>query len=168
MNSRMRVEATQSPRPQGRERLTPPPTDRTHGVLALFWAGAPRATAYTLQRMARHNLRPLFDRVVIKELEPDRMRKSGLVVPPGASDPPPQHGIVLAVGQGVDWWEAAGVQMPVRPGDHVVFPASAGVWVEVDEERLLVCRVTELLGVLETAEEGEGSGSELGDELADR
>ena len=31
--------------------------------------------------------------------------------------------------------------MPVRPGDHVVFPASAGAWVEVDEERLLVCRV---------------------------
>ena len=40
--------------------------------------------------------------------------------------------------------------MPVKPGDHVVFPASAGAWVEVDEERLLVCRVGELLGVLET------------------
>ncbi len=40
--------------------------------------------------------------------------------------------------------------MPVAPGDHVVFPASAGVWVEVDEERLLVCGVSELLGVLET------------------
>ena len=40
-----------------------------------------------------------------------------------------------------------------RPGDHVVFPASAGVWVEVEEERLLVCRVGELLGVLETAQE---------------
>jgi chaperonin GroES len=97
----------------------------------------------------RHHLRPLFDRVVIKELEPDRMRRSGLVVPPGSHEPPPQHGIVLEVGQGVDWWESAGVQMPVRPGDHVVFPASAGVWVEVDEERLLVCRVGELLGVLE-------------------
>jgi chaperonin GroES len=34
-----------------------------------------------------------------------------------------------------------------------VFPASAGTWVEVDEERLLVCRVGELLGVLETAPE---------------
>ena len=45
------------------------------------------------------------------------------------------------------------MQMPVRPGDHVVFPASAGAWVEVDEERLLVCRVTELLGVLERVEE---------------
>jgi chaperonin GroES len=103
--------------------------------------------------MARHHLRPLFDRVVIKELEPDRMRQSGLVVPPGTHEPPPQHGIVLAVGQGVDWWAAAGVQMPVRPGDHVVFPASAGAWVEVDEERLLVCRVTELLGILERAGE---------------
>jgi chaperonin GroES len=103
--------------------------------------------------MARHHLRPLFDRVVIKELEPDRMRSSGLLVPPGSHEPPPQHGIVLAVGQGVDWWESAGVQMPVRPGDHVVFPASAGTWIEVDEERLLVCRVTELLGILERVEE---------------
>ena len=43
--------------------------------------------------------------------------------------------------------------MPVKPGDHVVFPASAGVWVEVEEERLLVCRVGQLLGVLEELEE---------------
>jgi len=96
-------------------------------------------------------LRPLFDQVVIKELEPDRMRKSGLLVPAGSNEPPPQHGIVLAVGQGLDWWEHVGVTMPVKPGDHVVFPASAGVWVEVDEERLLVCRVAEILGVMEEA-----------------
>ena len=31
-------------------------------------------------------LRPLFDRVVIKELEPDRVRQSGLLVPPGTHD----------------------------------------------------------------------------------
>ncbi|ADB52338.1 co-chaperone GroES [Conexibacter woesei] len=98
----------------------------------------------------RNQLRPLFDRVVIKELEPDRVRESGLVVPAGTHEPPPQHGIVLAVGQGLDWWQHVGVTMPVRPGDHVVFPASAGAWVEVDEERLLVCRVGELLGVLES------------------
>jgi chaperonin GroES len=101
----------------------------------------------------RHQLRPLFDRVVIKELDPDRVRRSGLVVPAGTHEPPPQHGIVLAVGPGIDWWEQAGVSMPVRPGDHVVFPASAGSWIEVDEERLLVCRVAELLGVLESNED---------------
>ena len=97
----------------------------------------------------KHLLRPLFDRVVIKELEPDRVRGSGLVVPPGTNEPPAQHGIILAVGPGLDWWEHAGVRMPVKPGDHVVFPASAGAWVEVEEEKLLVCRVGELLGILE-------------------
>jgi chaperonin GroES len=114
--------------------------------------------------MSRHHLRPLFDRVVIKELDPDRMRRSGLLVPPGSQEPPPQQGIVLDVGQGVDWWESAGVQMPVRAGDHVVFPASAGTWVEVDEERLLVCRVTELLGILERADESTAT-EPLGDPL---
>jgi chaperonin GroES len=99
----------------------------------------------------RHQLRPLFDQVVVKELDQDRMRRSGLVVPAGTHDPPPQQGIVLAVGPGLDWWEQAGVDMPVQPGDHVVFPASAGVWIEVDEERLLVCRVVEFLGILESA-----------------
>jgi chaperonin GroES len=99
----------------------------------------------------RHQLRPLFDQIVIKELDSDRVRRSGLVVPPGSHEPPPQQGIVLAIGPGLDWWGHVGVEMPVQPGDHVVFPASAGVWVEVDEERLLVCRVTEILGVLESA-----------------
>src|SRR5579871_1565092 len=87
----------------------------------------------------RNQLRPLFDRVVIKELDPDRVRRSGLIVPPGTEEPPPQHGVVLAVGPGLDWWDHVGVVMPVKPGDHVVFPASAGVWIEVEEERLLVC-----------------------------
>ena len=101
----------------------------------------------------RQQLRPLFDQVVIKELDPDRVRRSGLVLPPGDHESPPQHGIVLAVGPGLDWWGSVCVKMPVKPGDHVVFPGSAGVWVEVEEERLLVCRVGQLLGVLEELEE---------------
>jgi hypothetical protein len=64
----------------------------------------------------RHHLRPLFDQIVIKELDADRVRRSGLVVPPGSHEPPPQHGIVLAVGPGLDWWEHVGVSMPVQPG----------------------------------------------------
>jgi chaperonin GroES len=85
----------------------------------------------------RQLLRPLFDRVIIKELEPDRVRQSGLVVPEGSREDPPQHGIVLAVGPGLDWWDQAGVRMPVQAGDHVVFPSSAGAWVDVEEERSL-------------------------------
>jgi chaperonin GroES len=116
-----------------------------------------RAGAYSDGTM-RQQLRPLFDQIVIKELEPDRVRRSGLVLPPGEHETPPQHGIVLAVGPGLDWWAHVGVKMPVKPGDHVVFPASAGVWVEVEEERLLVCRVGQLLGVLtEVSDHPEGA-----------
>ena len=100
----------------------------------------------------RQQLRPLFDRVVIKELDPDRIRRSGLLVPEGSNEPPPQHGIVLAVGPGLERRAQVGLEMPVKPGDHVVFPAAAGAWVEVEEERLLVCRVGELLGILEAVE----------------
>ena len=93
-------------------------------------------------------LRPLFDQVVIKELDPERLRKSGLLVPQGTHDLPPNEGIVLAVGDGPP--ELADFKMPVAPGDHVVFPRSAGTWVEIEDERLLVCRVRELLGVIES------------------
>ena len=94
-------------------------------------------------------LRPLFDNVVIKELEPDKMRKSGLLIPDGTHDLPPNEGIVLAVGEGPP--DLPDFKMPLEPGDHVIFPRAAGVWVEVEDERLLVCRVRELLGVIESA-----------------
>ena len=110
------------------------------------------ATQSTIQKAYRPPmpdvLRPLFDQVVIKELEPDRMRRSGLLVPQGTHDMPPNEGIVLAVGEGPP--DLADFRMPVSPGDHVVFPRSAGVWVEIEDERLLVCRVREILGVIET------------------
>jgi chaperonin GroES len=100
------------------------------------------------------HLRPLFDHVVIKELEPERMRKSGLLVPQGTHDLPPNEGIVLSVGHGPA--DLPDFKMPVVPGDHVVFPRSAGVWVEIEDERLLVCRVREILGVIESAPSPDG------------
>src|SRR5690349_15885133 len=89
-----------------RAAVEPPPTPtRRQGTVDLVESGAP---APIVKRM-RSQLRPLFDRVVIKELDPDRVRRSGLVVPPGTDEPPPQHGIVLAVGPGLDWWDHVGV-----------------------------------------------------------
>jgi chaperonin GroES len=121
-----------------------------------------QAHAGNIVDTVKQQLRPLFDQVVIKELEPDRVRRSGLLLPPGEHETPPQHGIVLAVGPGLDWWGGVGIKMPVAPGDHVVFPGSAGVWVDIEEERLLVCRVGQLLGVLEEVDEPKGSDPSTG------
>jgi len=54
-----------------------------------------------------------------------------------------------------------GMKPEIKPGDHVVFPSSAGSWVEVDEERLLVCRVAEILGVLEEIRDAADDGMTL-------
>src|SRR5256885_6204359 len=106
----------------------------------------------------RNQLRPLFDRIVIKELDPDRVRRSGLLVPPGSDEPPPQHGIVLAVGPGLDWWDHVGVVMPVKPGDHVVFPASAGAPAAGAGGGLLAGPVCRAVGGAPPGEDCPGSG----------
>lgn len=96
-------------------------------------------------------LRPLFDWLAVKEIEPPEMRESGLLVPATAAEKqrPPQEGVVLAAGPGLDWWASAGVEMPVKVGDHVMFPWNAGVYLEVSEEKLLMLRVGQLLGVVD-------------------
>jgi chaperonin GroES len=96
-------------------------------------------------------LRPLFDRLVIKDLPREQMRRSGLVVPEDSEAEwrGPLEGIVIAAGPGLDWWEGSGVAMPVAIGDHVMFMPRSGVIVEINEEQLRVCRVGELLGVME-------------------
>lgn len=101
--------------------------------------------------MASEQLRPLFDWLVVKELDPDKVRRSGVLLPDTYSeaDGPPHHAIVVAVGDGLDWWRGAGIDMPVTPGDHIVFPRSAGTYVELDEERLLALKVGHVIGVVE-------------------
>lgn len=111
----------------------------------------------------RQQLRPLFDRIVVKELDPPEVRNSGLVVPVANEAPPPQEGVVVAVGGGIDWWESVGFSMPVKPGDHVMFHYSVGARVEVNEERLLVMRVGELLGVVEDVPAESALASEQAD-----
>lgn len=96
------------------------------------------------------SLRPLFDYIVVKEVQPPDLRRSGLALPAGTRDEqPPQEGIVIAAGEGQDWWEHVGITMPVKPGDHVMFPPQAGTYIEINEEKLLVMRVVQLLGILE-------------------
>lgn len=95
--------------------------------------------------------KPLFDRVLVKEIEQPQLRKSGLALPDTIRERqrPPQEGIILAVGPGLDWWEGSGVEMPVAAGDYIMFPYTSGVPVQINEENLLVMRVGEILGVVE-------------------
>ena len=58
-------------------------SQRAHDPTRASRAHPISASATPIIRAMRNQLRPLFDRVVIKELDPDRVRRSGLLVPPG-------------------------------------------------------------------------------------
>jgi chaperonin GroES len=92
-------------------------------------------------------LRPLGDRVVIKQLEAEEKTKSGIVLPNQAKEKP-QEAEVVAVGPGgvVDGKE---IKMEVKIGDRVIYSKYAGTEVKVDNEEYIVLRQSDILAIVE-------------------
>ena len=92
-------------------------------------------------------LRPLCDRVVIRQLEAEETTKSGIVLP-GTAKEKPQQAEVVSVGPGglVDGKE---VKMEVKPGDRVIYSKYAGTEVKLEEEEFIIVRQSDILAVVE-------------------
>ena len=93
------------------------------------------------------NIKPLFDRVVIKNLETETTTKSGIVLP-GTAKEKPQMAEVLAVGPG-DVVDGKEVKMQVKAGQHVIYSKYAGTEVKVDGEEVIIVRQSDILAVVE-------------------
>jgi len=93
------------------------------------------------------NVKPLGDRVVIKNVEIEETTKSGIVLP-GAAKEKPQMAEVLAVGPGgmVDGKEIA---MQVKVGEKVIYSKYAGTEVKIDGEELIIVRQSDILAIVE-------------------
>ena len=93
------------------------------------------------------NVKPLADRVVIKNVETEETTKSGIVLP-GSAKEKPQVAQVIAVGPGgvVDGKE---VQMHVEVGQKVIYSKYAGTEVKIDGEELIIVRQNDILAVVE-------------------
>ena len=92
-------------------------------------------------------VKPLFDRVVIKNVETEEVTKGGIVLP-GSAKEKPQMAEVLAVGPGglVDGKE---VKMQVKVGQKVIYSKYAGTEVKIDGEELNIVRQSDILAVVE-------------------
>ena len=92
-------------------------------------------------------LRPLCDRVVIRQLEAEETTKSGIVLP-GTAKEKPQQAEVVSVGPGglVDGKE---VKMEVKAGDKVIYSKYAGTEVKLEEEEFIIVRQSDILAVVE-------------------
>ena len=92
-------------------------------------------------------LKPLCDRVVIKQLEAEETTKSGIVLPSGAKEKP-QQAEVVAVGPGgiVDGKE---VKMEVKPGDKVIYSKYAGTEVKLEADEYIIVKQSDILAIVE-------------------
>ena len=95
-------------------------------------------------------IRPLYDRIIVKRIDQQRQTASGIVIPDTAAEKPEQ-GEVLAVGNGRLLQDGSIRPLQVRTGERVLFGKFAGQTVKVDGEELLVLREEDVLGVIESS-----------------
>ena len=92
-------------------------------------------------------IKPLGDRVVIKNVEAEETTKSGIILTAAAKEKP-QMAEVLAVGPGgmVDGKE---VTMHVKVGDKVIYSKYAGTEVKLDGKEMIIVRQSDILAIVE-------------------
>ena len=93
------------------------------------------------------SLKPLFDRVVIKDAEMEETTKGGLILTSTAKEKP-QYANVVAVGPGgvVDGKD---ITMQVSVGQKVVYSKYAGTEIKLDGEQYKLIRQSALLAIVE-------------------
>jgi chaperonin GroES len=93
------------------------------------------------------NIKPLYDRVVIKRMEEEKMSAGGIVIPDSATEKPIK-GEVIAVGSGKSL-DNGSVRAPqVKVGDKVLFGKYSGTEVKVDGTEILVVKEDDILAIL--------------------
>ncbi len=96
------------------------------------------------------NIRPLYDRIVVKRIEDQETKIGGLYIPDSAKEKP-QEGEVVAVGKGKRLEDGQVVPLDVQKGDRILFGKYSGSEIRIDGEELMIMREDEVLGVLEGA-----------------
>ncbi|MBN8717492.1 co-chaperone GroES [Thermomonas sp. S9] len=93
------------------------------------------------------NIKPLYDRVVIKRMEEEKLSAGGIVIPDSATEKPIK-GEVIAVGTGkvLDNGQVRAPQ--VKVGDKVLFGKYSGTEVKLDGVELLVVKEDDLFAIL--------------------
>ncbi len=91
-------------------------------------------------------IRPLADRVVIKQIKAEEKTKSGIILSSSAQEKPEIYEVVV-VGPGgmVDGNE---VKMEVKAGDRVITGKYSGTSVKIDGEELTIVRQSDILAIV--------------------
>ncbi|MGN0187861.1 MAG: co-chaperone GroES [Paludibacteraceae bacterium] len=88
------------------------------------------------------NIKPLADRVLVQPAAAEEKTIGGIIIPDSAKEKP-LKGKVLAVGTGTK-----DEQMVLKPGDEVLYGKYAGTELELDGEKYLIMRQSDVLAII--------------------
>lgn len=93
-------------------------------------------------------IKPLDDRVVVKQSEAEETTAGGIVLPDSAQEKP-QSGKVISCGAGKLLDSGKRGKMSVKKGDEVFYGKYAGSEVDIDQDKFVILRESEILAILE-------------------
>src|SRR6267154_4376812 len=96
------------------------------------------------------NIRPLYDRLVVKRIEETQSMQGSLHIPDSAKEKP-QEGEVFAIGKGKRLEDGTLVPLDVQVGDRILFGKYSGSESRVDGQEYLIMREEDVLGILSVA-----------------
>lgn len=88
------------------------------------------------------NVKPLADRVIIRPTQAEEVTMSGIIIPDSAKEKP-LKGTILAVGPGTK-----DETMELKVDDTVLYGKYAGTEVEIDGEKVLIMRQSDVLAII--------------------
>lgn len=92
--------------------------------------------------MAKVNIKPLADRVLVQPLEAETKTASGIIIPDNAKEKP-QKGTVVAVGPGTK-----DERITVKVGDTVLYGKYSGTDLKLDGTDYLMMRESDILAII--------------------
>jgi chaperonin GroES len=99
-------------------------------------------------RRSGMKIRPLYDRILVKRLEAQEIKKGGIIIPDTAKEKP-MEAEVVAVGKGKVNEEGKQFPLDVKKGDRILIGKYAGTEIKIDEVEHLILREEEVLAVVE-------------------
>ena len=94
------------------------------------------------------NIRPLYDRIVVKRIEEKETTHRGIIIPDSAKEKP-QEGEVMAIGKGKRLDDGTVVALDVKAGDRILFGKYSGTEIKLDGEELMIMSTDDVLAVVE-------------------
>jgi chaperonin GroES len=96
------------------------------------------------------NIRPLYDRIVVKRIDDQETTQRGIFIPDSAKEKP-QEGEVLAVGHGKRLEDGKLVALDLKVGDRVLFGKYSGSEIKLSNIEYIIMREDDVLGVFDSA-----------------